>query len=201
MGRGRYVPAANLPVDLAEYRVEGEGHVERVAGYVGLIADELGFDAERCSQLSLASTLHDIGKIGVPDAILLKEGPLTPDERGEMERHAERGRAFLEGSDSELVKLAAEIAASHHERWDGTGYPNRLAGEAIPLSGRIVAVADVFDALTSRRTYKKAWPPDEAKAYLAANAGSHFDPACVEAFLARWPEILALYAGGLATAD
>jgi putative two-component system response regulator len=201
MDRGRYGPEADLPAELAQSGTEAEGHVERVAGYVRLIAEELGFDTERSTQLSLASTLHDIGKTSVPEAILLKAGPLTPDERREMERHAEHGRTALEGSTSDLVQLAAEIAASHHERWDGTGYPNRLAGEAIPLSGRIVAVADVFDALTSRRVYKNAWPPDEAKAYLAANAGSHFDPACVNAFLARWPEILALYAGELTSAD
>jgi len=169
-------------------------HGARVAACVALIAEELGFVPERCRQLSLASTLHDIGKAGVPEAIRMKRGPLTPDERGEMQRHAEHGRALLDGSSSAVAKLAAEIAASHHERWDGAGYPNGLRGEDIPLSGRIVAVADVFDALTSRRPYKEPWPLDEAKAHLLESAGSHFDPTCVEAFLARWPEILRLAA-------
>jgi putative two-component system response regulator len=174
----------------ANHDAETGGHGARVACYVALIAEELGFDAEQCRQISLASTLHDIGKAGVPEAIRFKQGPLTPEERGEMERHAERGHAMLAGSESAVAKLAAEIAASHHERWDGTGYPDRLAGEAIPLSGRIVAVADVFDALTSKRSYKDAWPLEAAKEFLGANAGSHFDPACVEAFLARWPDVL-----------
>jgi putative two-component system response regulator len=164
-----------------------------MSGVVSLIAEELGYEAAQCRKLSLASTMHDIGKIGVPDSILLKKGPLTALERNEMQLHAERGRAILEGSKSEVVTLAAEIAASHHERWDGTGYPNGLAGEAIPLAGRIVAVADVFDALTGERPYKEAWPLDKARAYLAANSGSHFDPACVKAFLARWHEVIGLH--------
>jgi putative two-component system response regulator len=182
-----------LLMKAAEHRDTDTGnHISRVSGYVTLIAEALEFDPARCRQLSLASTMHDIGKISVPDAILLKQGPLTREERTEMERHAERGRKILEGSTSDVVKLAAEIAASHHERWDGTGYPQGLKAEEIPLSGRIVAVADVFDALTSDRPYKKAWPLEEARAFLAANAGSHFDPVCVQAFVTRWSEIVAL---------
>jgi putative two-component system response regulator len=178
-------------VKAAEHRDSDTGdHVNRVAAYVGLIAAGLGFDAERASLFSLASTMHDVGKIAVPDAILLKKGPLTPEERQDMQRHAEKGYRMLEGSGSELVRLAAEIALSHHERWDGAGYPRGLKGDEIPIGGRIVAVADVFDALVSERPYKKAWPADEARAHLVASAGSHFDPACVEAFLARWPEVL-----------
>ncbi|GJE58276.1 HD-GYP domain-containing protein [Methylobacterium trifolii] len=174
----------------AEHRDTDTGnHVARVAAYAGIIAKNLGFDPAYCNLLSLASTMHDVGKIGVPDAILLKQGPLAPDERSEMERHAERGRKILEGSTSDVVRLAAEIAASHHERWDGTGYPNRLAGGAIPLPGRIVAVADVFDALVSERPYKKAWSLDAARAFLTDNAGQHFDPRCVAAFLAGWSEV------------
>jgi putative two-component system response regulator len=139
-----------LLMKAAEHRDTDTGdHVVRVAEYVGLIAEGLGLKASQIRQLTLASTMHDVGKIGVPDAILLKQGPLTAQERQEMERHAERGRKILEQSNSDLVKLAAEIAVSHHERWDGTGYPHGLRGEAIPLSGRIVAIADVFDALTS----------------------------------------------------
>lgn len=138
---------------------------------------------DEAERLSLASTMHDVGKISVPDTILLKPGQLTDDERREMEEHAERGRRILEGSDSALIRLAAEIAETHHERWDGSGYPKGLSGEAIPLSGRIVAVADVYDALTSERPYKMAWSEAEAVAHLRAHAGTHFDPACVAAFL------------------
>ncbi|WP_430913424.1 HD-GYP domain-containing protein [Methylobacterium sp. sgz302541] len=179
-----------LLMKAAEHRDTDTGdHIARVADYVGLIAEGLGFTGEAQHRLCLASTMHDVGKISVPDAILLKRGPLTPDERSEMERHAERGRRILESSGSGIAQLAAEIAASHHERWDGTGYPNGLAGEAIPLSGRIVAVADVFDALTSERPYKKAWPLAEARAFLVANAGSHFDARAVDAFLSRWSQV------------
>ena len=171
----------------AEHRDTDTGdHIARVAGYVGIIAANLGFDPAEIRILKLASTMHDVGKIGVPDAILLKPGPLTVEERAEMEKHAERGRRILEGSTSDVVRLAAEIAESHHERWDGTGYPKRLRGEAIPISGRIVAVADVFDALVTERPYKAAWPLERARAFLADQAGRHFDPRCVEAFLAGW---------------
>ena len=180
----------DLLMRAAEHRDTDTGnHIARVSTYVGIIARNLGFDEEACRTLSLASTMHDVGKIGVPDAILLKRGALSADERREMEEHAERGRRILEGSTSNVVQLAAEIAASHHERWDGTGYPAGLAGAAIPLSGRIVAVADVFDALVSERPYKAAWPLEKARALLSENAGSHFDPACVAAFLAGWGEV------------
>ncbi|WP_019903586.1 HD domain-containing phosphohydrolase [Methylobacterium sp. 77] len=168
----------------AEHRdTETGNHVVRVAEYVAMIGQALGLAPDEVDQLSLASTMHDVGKISVPDSILLKPGLLSNDERREMEEHAERGRRILEGSGSPLIQLAAEIAATHHERWDGTGYPNGLKGECIPLSGRIVAVADVYDALTSERPYKKAWTKTEALNHLKVNRGSHFDPACVEAFL------------------
>lgn len=174
----------------AEHRdTETGNHVMRVAAYVAIIARHLGFGRDEVDRLSLASTMHDVGKIGVSDAILLKPGALTPVERREMELHAERGRRILEGSESDVVVLAAEIAASHHERWDGTGYPAGLRGEAIPLGGRIVAVADVFDALVSERPYKRPWSFEEARAYLQTNAGGHFDPRCVDAFLAGWDEV------------
>jgi putative two-component system response regulator len=127
--------------------------------------------------------MHDIGKIAVPDAILLKPGPLSAAERREMERHAARGAAILGNSTSDLLRLAAEIALTHHERWDGTGYPRGLMGEAIPLPGRIMAVADVFDALTSKRPYKQPWSPEAARDHLLTQSGAHFDPACVRAFV------------------
>ena len=132
-------------------------HIARVSAYTGLIAEALGLAPAECQLLSLAAAMHDVGKIAIPDAILLKPGPLTTEERREMELHAERGRRILGGSASPVMKLAAEIAASHHERWDGKGYPYGLKGDAIPLSGRMVAVADVFDALTTERPYKQAW--------------------------------------------
>jgi putative two-component system response regulator len=188
-------------VKAAEHRDSDTGdHVSRVAAYAALIAGALGFDPERCNLIALATTMHDVGKIGVPDAILLKKGPLTPEERSEMQHHAENGYRMLEGSTSDLVRLAAEIALSHHERFDGTGYPRGLEGEDIPVAGRIAAVADVFDALVSERPYKKAWPIEEARAHLLANAGSHFDPACVEAFVANWPEVLKIAEAGRAAA-
>jgi putative two-component system response regulator len=174
----------------AEHRDTDTGdHIARVAGYVGVIAQNLGFEPADIQILKLASTMHDVGKIGVPDSILLKRGALSAEERAEMEKHAERGRRILEGSTSDVVRLAAEIAESHHERWDGTGYPKGLKGEAIPLAGRIVAVADVFDALVSERPYKQAWPLDRARAFVAEQAGLHFDPRCVEAFLVGWDEV------------
>jgi len=174
----------------AENRDSDTGdHIARVSAYVGLIAEALGFTPEERQLLCLASTMHDVGKIAIPDAILLKPGPLTPEERREMERHAERGHRILGGSASPVMRLAAEIAASHHERWDGTGYPYGLNGEDIPMSGRIVAVADVFDALTTERPYKQAWPRERARDHIVTSAGAHFDPRVVDAFLSRWPEV------------
>lgn len=181
-----------LLMKAAEHRDTDTGdHVARVAEYVALIAEDLGLAPERVRALSLASTMHDIGKLSVPDAVLLKPGPLDAAERAVMERHALRGASILEGSTSDLLRLAAEIAGTHHERWDGTGYPNGLRGEEIPLSGRITAVADVFDALTSERPYKAAWPPARAREVLVRDAGAHFDPACVAALLRHWPAVLA----------
>lgn len=174
----------------AENRDEDTGdHIARVSAYTSLIAEALGLEPAEGRLMGLAATMHDVGKIAVPDAILLKPGPLTPEERREMQRHAERGHRILGGSASPIMRLAAEIAASHHERWDGAGYPNQLRGEAIPLSGRIVAVADVFDALTTERPYKRAWSPERARTHIAENAGTHFDAQVVQAFLSRWDQI------------
>ena len=180
----------SLLMRAAEHRDTDTGdHIARVSTYVTLIAEALGFDPAEQRRLSLASTMHDIGKIAVPDSILLKPGYLTPEERCEMERHAERGHRILISSRADVMQLAAEIALSHHERWDGTGYPRGLKDNAIPLSGRIVAVADVFDALTTARPYKEAWSLGRARAFLAENAGSHFDPNVVDAFLSRWTDV------------
>lgn len=177
----------------AEFRDDRAGdHLTRVAGCVIAVAEGLGLSSAEADDVALASTMHDIGKIGVPDHILMKAGPLTPGEWEEMRRHALRGYHMLHDSPSRLLRIAAEIALTHHERWDGTGYPRGLKGEEIPRSGRIVAVADVFDALISARSYKPAWPLERARAHVEAEAGRHFDPACVAAFLSRWDDIVAL---------
>ncbi|MEH3145714.1 MAG: HD domain-containing protein [Methylobacterium frigidaeris] len=177
----------------AEYRDDQAGdHLTRVAACVIAIADGLGLDEAEANDIALASTMHDIGKIGVADSILRKAGPLSDAERAEMMQHTLRGHQMLSGSPSRLLRLAAEIALTHHERWDGTGYPQGLRGEAIPLAGRITAVADVFDALISARPYKPGWPLERARRFLEEQAGSHFDPTCVSAFLSRWDEIVGL---------
>jgi putative two-component system response regulator len=177
----------------AEFRDDRAGdHLTRVAGCVIAVAEGLGLSAAEADDVALASTMHDIGKIAVPDHILMKAGPLTPEEWDEMRQHALRGYHMLHDSPSRLLQIAAEIALTHHERWDGTGYPRGLRGEEIPRSGRIVAVADVFDALISARSYKPAWSLERARAHLEAEAGRHFDPACVAAFLSRWEDIVAL---------
>jgi putative two-component system response regulator len=134
--------------------------------------------------------MHDVGKIGIPDAILLKPGKFEPHEWEIMKTHTTIGAEILENDDFALLRLAREIALTHHEKWDGSGYPRGLSGEAIAQSGRIVAVADVFDALTSTRPYKKAWAVDDAVAYLRDNAGSHFDPEVVEHFMRCRSEIV-----------
>jgi putative two-component system response regulator len=172
---------------------ETGGHILRVAKYARLIAEALGCDPAYCRNMCRAVPMHDVGKVAVTDAILLKPGALTPEERSAMEEHTTAGYQVLEGSSSELIQLAAEIAYSHHERWDGKGYPRRLSGEDIPLSGRITAVADVFDALTTDRPYRSAWPLAKARAFLVENSGTHFDPACVEAFLASWDHVTSLH--------
>jgi putative two-component system response regulator len=177
----------------AELRDDETGaHIERVSRYCELIAERLGLDPAFRDELRIASPMHDVGKIGIPDAILLKPGPLTPEERAEMERHAEIGYRVLTGSGAELLELAATIAWTHHERFDGSGYPRGLSGETIPLEGRIAAVADVFDALTSDRVYRKALPYEEAIALLRDGRGSQFDPRVVDAFLEADDEIRAI---------
>ncbi|MFN3634574.1 MAG: HD domain-containing phosphohydrolase [Rhizobium rhizophilum] len=168
-------------------------HLERVAVVAGMIAEELGFDPATCETISMASPLHDVGKIGVSDAILLKAGPLDAAEMEEMRAHAAFGAEILGESESHVIEVAARIAGSHHEKWDGTGYPLQLSSMDIPIEGRIVAVADVFDALCSERPYKNAWPVDEAYAEILGGAGRHFDPTCVAAFERKWPLIRQLY--------
>jgi putative two-component system response regulator len=158
-------------------------HTRRVGRSAARIAEKMGVPDAFVAELREAAPLHDIGKIGVPRAILCKPGVLTEDERAVMQRHARIGAEILACASSPVLRLAGEIASGHHERWDGTGYPDGLAGEDIPLAGRITAVADVFDALTHERPYKSAWDPKQAAAEIRAQAGRHFDPAVVKAFL------------------
>ena len=168
------------------------GHIERIGESCAVIADALGLDRAVVELVREAAPMHDVGKIGIEDKILRKPGTLTLDERAEMQRHAELGRELLTGSGEELLDLAAEIAWTHHERFDGSGYPRGLAGNDIPLAGRIVAVADVFDALVSDRVYRPAFPVERAIEMVENAGGNHFDPEVVVAFRNELPQILEL---------
>lgn len=178
----------------AEFRDPETGaHIQRMAHYSRLIAAKLGLSPDEQTLILQAAPMHDVGKIGIPDYILLKPGALNPEEFALMKKHAKLGHELLHGSESTVLQAAATIAIAHHEKYDGSGYPHGLAGEAIPLFARIVAVADVFDALTSERPYKKAWSIERSVAYLRESAGSHFDPRCVDAFLACWDDVLIIH--------
>lgn len=175
----------------AEYRDEGTGsHLLRMSHIAALLAHAIGWSEADCELLLNASPMHDIGKIGIPDAILLKPGRFEPYEWDVMKTHAELGGKLLEGDDSELLCMAREIAYTHHEKWDGSGYPNGLSGDAIPQSARITALADVFDALTSARPYKQAWTIEAAVELIKQNSGKHFDPELIEVFVQQLPAIL-----------
>lgn len=177
----------------AEYRDEETGyHILRMSHICALLAKEIGWSEDQCDLILNASPMHDIGKIGIPDAILLKPGRFEPDEWDVMKEHAAIGARLLEGDENDLLRMAREIALTHHEKWDGSGYPNGLSGKAIPLSGRIAALADVFDALTSVRPYKKAWTVEAAVDLIKENSGKHFDPVLVEVFLRELPRIVAI---------
>jgi len=180
---------------VAEFRdEETSAHTVRVGLYASLLAERFYPDEESRRVVTHAAPLHDLGKIGVPDAILLKPGRLDPDEMRVMRGHAVIGYEILAEFKNAFLSTGATIARSHHERYDGAGYPDGLAGDAIPLCGRILAVVDVFDALTSKRPYKEAWPVGEAFDYLADNRGGQFDPDVVDEFLARRDEVLAIIA-------
>ncbi len=167
----------------AEYRDEDTGfHIVRMSKLCAKLGSALGLAPQQCDLILNASPLHDIGKLGIPDSILLKPAKLSPEEWEIMKTHTSIGAKLLAGSDSELMIMAETIALTHHEKWDGTGYPRGLKGEAIPLVGRIVAICDVFDALMSRRPYKRAWTIDEALAEIKRTSGSHFDPQVANAF-------------------
>jgi putative two-component system response regulator len=174
----------------AEYRDPETGaHILRMAHYSRLIAARLGLSDDEQQLILSAAPMHDIGKLGTPDNILLKPGRLTPEEFEIMKQHAVIGYRILKDSSSRVLQAGAEIARTHHEKFDGSGYPDGLRGEAIPLHGRIVAVGDVFDALTSERPYKKAWEFERALEFLREGSGMHFDPRCVDAFLGALDEV------------
>ena len=165
-------------------------HTVRMSRYSAILARTLGLPEDLCRDIQLAAPMHDIGKVGIRDDVLLKTGKLDDKERAHMNQHTAIGGAILDGSDCDLLRLAAEIARTHHQRWDGRGYPAGLAGEEIPLVGRICAVADVFDALTTARPYKDAWSVERAFDLLRDEAGKQFDPRCVSAFIAARDQIL-----------
>ena len=179
----------------AEHRDPETGyHLSRMANYSRLIARELNLCEAEQELILDAAPMHDIGKVATPDVILLKQGKLTDAEFAIMKQHASVGYNILCDSDSLLIRTAASMALSHHEKFDGSGYPNNLKGEEIPLFGRIIAVGDVFDALTSARPYKKAWALEDAKQFLINQSGTHFDPQCVQAFIRAWDDVLVIHA-------
>nr|WP_245218501.1 HD domain-containing phosphohydrolase [Rubellimicrobium aerolatum] len=177
-----------------EYRDDQTGgHIQRVARVSALLAAELGLCPRSCANVFLAAQLHDIGKIGLPDSILLKPGRLSAEEVAVMRLHTVMGGEVLRDGTSDLIRIAHGIALHHHERWDGAGYPHGLAGDRIPLAARLVAVADVLDALRSERPYKPAWDAPAARAEIERLSGAAFDPGCVAALGRIWPAVCALY--------
>lgn len=182
-----------LSATVEERSKELHNHVRRVAEYASILGQGLGLNEHELELLRMSAAMHDIGKIAIPDSILNKPGRLSDEERAEMETHVERGVAILSEQNGELLTTAGLTVGSHHERWDGDGYPNQVAGADIPLFGRITALTDVFDALSTDRVYKKAWPMDEVLAYISDQSGKQFDPALVVIFEQRIDEILAVH--------
>jgi hypothetical protein len=167
-----------------EFRDEDTGaHIERIGRFSTLLAEAIGMSPEFCRRIGHAAPLHDVGKVAIPDAILLKPGSLTDEERAIVQTHAEEGHRLLRGSSSSILDMGATIALSHHERWDGGGYPRGIAAENIPIEGRIVAIADVFDALTSHRVYRKAFSVEQAVEMMLEQADRHFDPVLLHKFM------------------
>jgi len=165
-------------------------HLRHISEYSGLIASALGLPDKEVENIRYASPLHDIGKVAIADAILLKPGKLTPEEFEEMKKHTLYGAKILCNAKSKLLQIACKIASSHHEKFDGTGYPNKLKGQNIPIEARIVSVADVFDALCMTRVYKPSWEPEKAKEYILNERGKSFDPDVVNAFDKVYKNIL-----------
>ncbi len=191
----------NLQIELverltraAEFRdVDTGNHIARIGEYTYFLSKKLGFSEEDATLICNASKMHDIGKVAIPDHILLKPARLSPEEMEIMKEHALKGAKILAGSQYPLIQIAEQIAYTHHEKWDGSGYPRGLKHDEIPLVGRITALADVFDALISERPYKEPWPPEQVLAYLQAHSGTHFDPQLVRIFLDSSASFLAIY--------
>jgi len=173
---------------------ETGGHVRRIGLYAAEMARLLGWNQEQVDTIQAAAPMHDIGKIGVPDAILQKPGALTNMEWVAMKEHTSMGAAILKGSSVPFIQMGARIAVGHHEKWDGTGYPRGLRGEAIPIEARITTLVDVFDATSSRRHYKDSWPEEQVVAMISANRGTHFDPSLVDVFLEHFERFRAILA-------
>jgi putative two-component system response regulator len=174
----------------AEFRDSATAqHIQRMSHYCELLARRYGLSPDRCDLIRTASPMHDIGKIGTPDHVLLKPGKFTPEEFNVIAQHAEIGYRILGGSDAELLKVAALIAWTHHERWDGSGYPRNLKGEGIPIEGRIASIADAFDALTTERVYKPAFPFEHAVDLMVKHRGDHFDPDLLDVFVGSIDDI------------
>jgi putative two-component system response regulator len=176
---------------VAEYKDEDTAmHIHRMAHYSGLIAQAMGFDRDRVETLLYAAPMHDVGKVGIREGILRKPGKLTPDEYEEMKQHTVLGARIFEGSNVPILKMSAAIALTHHERFDGSGYPQGLIGDAIPIEGQIVGLADVFDALSSKRCYKPAYPIEKCLEILEEQRGRHFQSDLLDAFLAHLDDVL-----------
>lgn len=186
-----YNDAIYMLGEASEFKDADTGtHIWRMAAYSSALAAASGWKKEDCQQLELAAPMHDIGKLGIPDAILHKPGALDAQEWAIMQTHATVGYKILSKSAAPLLQMAATIAYCHHEQWNGAGYPRGLVGEDIPEMARIVAIADVFDALTTKRPYKEVWPMDRVMETLHSSAGSHFEPRLVEHFARILPQIL-----------
>ena len=180
--------------EVSEYRSEETGdHIQRVAEISSMLAKFLGLPENEVERIRLAAPMHDLGKVGIPDAILNKPGRFTDDEYTIMKTHSEIGYNMLHNSKRQLLRFAAEIARSHHERWDGRGYPKGISGEEIPLAGRICSVADVLDALSCPRCYKQPWPEEKVKEEFVKQRGAQFQPELVDVLMAHWDEVYSLY--------
>jgi len=189
-----YHDAIYMLGEASEFKDTDTGvHIWRMAGYSSALAAACGWDAAACRQLELAAPMHDIGKLSIPDAILHKPGKLDAEEWTVMQTHSTVGYKILsKSSAAPILQMAATVALRHHEKWDGSGYPDGLAGEAIPEMARIVAIADVFDALSMTRPYKEAWPLDRVMETMMSSAGTHFDPRLIEHFMRIQPQIVAI---------